>query len=214
MGKLYPLTAGNPDSPVPGTRDPPVFCTTSEGGTYYIHDSPVPDIDDLPVSCTTSEGGTHYNTTPDSRTSSLISLLSDRHIYIRQRSHRHPHETMRFAHTTIIYHVLRHRNPARIRRRELPANLPNSPREASYSQHYHTTHSLRVPRRGSTRKPIRRLAPHRARPISHIYRHRSTNHYIYTLRAQNYAIATASNYQAITCGDSRCPRPHNGQRST
>ena len=182
MGKLYPLTAGSSDSPVPGTRDPPVFCTTSEGGTYYI-------INDLPVSCTTSEGDTHYNsTTPDFRTSSLLSLLSDRHIHIRQRSHRHPHETMRFAHTTIIYHVLRHHNTARIRRRELPANLPNSPREASHSQHYHTTHSLCVPRRGSTRKPIRRFAPHCARPMSHIYQHRSTNHYIYTLRAQNYTI--------------------------
>jgi hypothetical protein len=107
MGKLYPLTAGSPDSPVPYTRDPPVFCTISEGGTYYIHDSSVPDINDPPVSCTTSEGVTRYNnTTPDFRTSSLLSLLSDRHIHIRQRSHRHPHEAMRFAHTTIIYHVL------------------------------------------------------------------------------------------------------------
>ena len=156
------MTADIPDSPVPGTKDPPVFCTTSEGGTYYI-------INDLPVSCTTSEGDTHYNsTTPDFRTSSLLSLLSDRHIHIRQRSHRHPHETMRFAHTIIIYHVLRHRNPARIRRREFPANLSYCPRKAPYSQHHHTTHSLRVPRRGSTRKLIRRLAPHRARPISHI----------------------------------------------
>ena len=170
MGSLYPLTSYSPDSAVPGIRDLPVSCTTSEGGTYYIHDSSVPDINDLPVSCTTSEGVTHYtNTTPGFRTSSLLSLLSDRHFHIRQRRHRHPHETMRFAHTTIIYHVLRHRNPARIRRRELPANLPNSPREASYSQHYHTTHSLRVPRRGSTRKPIRCFAPHRTRPISHIY---------------------------------------------
>ena len=50
------------------------------------------------------------------------------------------------------------------------------------------TISLRIQRRGPTRQPIRRFTPHRTRPISHIYRHRSTNHYIYTLRAQNYTI--------------------------
>ncbi len=105
MGQLYPLTSGTRDLPVscttteggtyytydssvPDIKDLPVSCTTSEGVTHYTYDSPVPDIKDLPVSCTTSEGATHYtNATKRLRTSSLLSLLSDRHVHIRQRRH-------------------------------------------------------------------------------------------------------------------------------
>ena len=57
------MTAGHRTSPIPGTKDLPVLCTTSEGVTYYT---------------TTTQG---------LRTSSLLGLFSDRPLHIRQRHH-------------------------------------------------------------------------------------------------------------------------------
>jgi hypothetical protein len=157
--------------------------------TTVSRDLPVPDTRDLPVSCTTTEGVQNSsNAISGYRTQSLLHLLSCRHIHIRQRGNRYPYATTRFTYTTTLHHVHLHSSTTWLRRCQLSANIPYRTRETTHSSHIYITHGIRLQRRRPTLQSIRRLAPHRTRPIGHIYQRRLTNNYTYSLRAKNYTI--------------------------
>ncbi len=138
--------------------------------TTVSRDLPVQDTRDLPVSCTTTEDvQNNSNAISGYRTQSLLHLLSCRHIHIRQRGNQYPYVTTRFTYTTTLHYVHLHSRTTWLRRGQLSPNIPHRTRETTTSPHIYITHGIRLQRRRPALQSVRHLAPHRTRPISHIY---------------------------------------------
>ncbi len=75
----------------------------------------------------------------------------------------------RDSHITTLHHVHLHSRTTWLRRCQLSANIPYRARETTHSPHIYITHGIRLQRRRPTLQSVRRLTPHRTRPISHIY---------------------------------------------
>ncbi len=103
-----------------------------------------------PASYTTSEGVTYNLPSTRHYSSHLHRLLLRRSLYLRQWRHRYTNSIMRRTHTHTIHSLHRQQFPTRIRRRQLPPNLPHRPRQAGYPQHKHHVGRLRFPRRRPT----------------------------------------------------------------
>jgi hypothetical protein len=123
-------------------------CITSEGapaGSLVFH-QPERAQYGSPASYTTSEGATWELPSTRHYSSHLHLLLYRRSLYLGQWRHRYTNSIMRRTHTHAIYYLHRQHVPTRIRRRQLPPNLPHRSRQAIYPQHKHHVGRLRFPR--------------------------------------------------------------------